>query len=1233
MIALLRKANLTFAVALLGIGGGILGVTLSAQAEEPAAPTPPEAEALTASPATAAELEVTDLAQAELGFSGDRLLPPAAETDQDLSSLEFRPEAETAAEPSLEFRRAADGSLIVDMQRQAAAQSGPSSTGEIPADNLAERPAHADVLTPELPPPAIDNSGSITPQPLEVNPIPSEDGEPRIEVYPVGEPRIPADDRSTIAIAGQILDPDGNVLDQDLVVTLTASAGEFVGADYDTDKVGFQVLARRGEFEARLKSNLAAQQVRIRAAADGRKVRGIESGAATPELYPELEAYTSVEFMTYLRPSLVAGVVDVRLGPGGSDMWDSFREYLNPDYIGRTDFDVDAAVFATGALGEWLVTGAFNSDRALNERCDGNRLYRDVQFCEQTYPTYGDSSRTDFLTPSIDSFYLRLQRDSDVAGAEPDYIMWGDYNTLEFARASQEFTSTIRQLHGFKGNYTFGGLQLTAMYGNNLRPFQRDTLVPDGTSGYYFLSQRLVLPGSENVFIELEELNRPGTVIERQALTRGIDYEIDYDRGTLLFRRPILATELNPLGVTLVRRIVTTYQVDSNTGGDLFAGRLQYTFDRSIDSPNWIGATIVTQDEGLRDFTLVGGDLIFPLGENGRVIGEFANSSLTTPSIDQNGNAYRLEASGSVFENVFARAYLRSADDGFRNDATTSYRPGQTRWGAAVNAAVGPDTTVRAAFDQETNSGVTPQVLTTAAALLAPTQDPVPGPEVDNTLNTYNLGIEQRWGTATLGLDWVNRTRNDRVRNTYTNAHQIVPRFALPIGANLTFQAQSEINLTSDVDVLYPSRTTFGVDWAVDDDTTVRLAQQFISGGGGQQPGSITSLDVLTAYSLGENTSFTSRYSILGGINGITGEGAIGLNHRIPIAPGLRANFTLERIFGDAFNRTGSGQQYAQPYAVGTAATSLGLSSGTSYSVGLEYTPNPDFQASGRFEHRDSSGGSNNLFSLAAAGKINPALTTLFRYQQANYANQLITGRLGDTINLKLGMAYRNPVSDQFNGLLSYEFRQNPATTPDSILGGFANTSSDHTLALEGIYAPNWQWEFYGKYAFRLNDVNVADDLSVSSTIHLAQFRAAYRFAYQWDVLGEVRWIGQPSTNYSELGLALELGYYLTPDLRIGAGYSFGSANDTSFAGSGYRSASGPYIGVTLKVNELLNGFGLQEVSPPQQEESLVESAATPSPDAPAAAPDEPTSETTSPAPAEAAAVSNAGTQTAEEWH
>jgi hypothetical protein len=68
---------------------------------------------------------------------------------------------------------------------------------------------------------------------------------------------------------------------------------------------------------------------------------------------------------------------------------------------------------------------------------------------------------------------------------------------------------------------TSGNLQITGFYGNNIQGFQRDTLAPDGTSGYYFLSRRLLVEGSENVFVEVEELNRPGTIIERKQLNRG----------------------------------------------------------------------------------------------------------------------------------------------------------------------------------------------------------------------------------------------------------------------------------------------------------------------------------------------------------------------------------------------------------------------------------------------------------------------------------------------------------------------------------------------------------------------------------------------------------------------------------------------------------------------------------------------------------------------------------------
>ncbi|MEM6593133.1 MAG: TonB-dependent receptor, partial [Cyanobacteria bacterium P01_C01_bin.73] len=501
---------------------------------------------------------------------------------------------------------------------------------------------------------------------------------------------------------------------------------------------------------------------------------------------------------------------------------------------------------------------------------------------------------------------------------------------------------------------------------------------------------------------------------------------------------------------------------------------------------------------------------------------------------------------------------------GFQNNYTSSFRPGQTRWGAEVAARIGATTLIRGRVDQETNVGTAPAVLTSAAALLEPGTTAAPGSAVDNSLGTLQVGVQQQFGSATLGIDWLFRSREDRIANISSDSSQLVSRFNLPLTGNLSFLAQSELSLGSS-DIAYPDRQTVGLQWDLQPGVSLRLAQQFT---GGANPGSVTRLDSIVSHALDDNTTLTNRYSLLGGYNGITGQGAIGLNHRLVLAPGLRATFGLERIFGDAFNTTGAGQQFAQPYAVGQSASALGLQSSTAYSFGIEYTDNPDFQASARIEHRDSGSGNNTVFTAAAGGRLTPALTTLFRYEQANFANQTITGELGDSINLRLGLAYRDPSSDVFNGLLSYEYRNNPSTTPTSILLGRGDGAQDHTLAMEAIVAPNWQWEFYGKYALRYSEANLADNFSFSNSIHFAQFRATYRFAYRWDITAEARWIGQPVVGYSETGLALEAGYYLTPDLRLGLGYSFGGANEGSFIGqNSYRSAGGIYAGVTFKVN------------------------------------------------------------------
>lgn len=988
------------------------------------------------------------------------------------------------------------------------------------------------------------------------------------------EARIPADGRSTATVQGQLLDDKGNRSNQEAIVTLVSNAGEFVGADYKPDVPGFQVQARQGQFTANLRSGLNAQTTTIRATAN------------------TLEAFTQVQFETNLRPSIATGVIDVRLGRRGSDYYGSFRDYLPADGDNSTELDVRGSVFATGKVGEWLFTGAYNSDRNLNQTCDDNsRLYRDVQFCEQNYPVYGDSSRVDNLTPSKDSLYLKVERSAKIVGAAPDFAMWGDYNTNEFATKSQQFTAVSRQLHGFKANYNFGDLQVTGFYGNDVEGFQRDTIAPDGTSGYYFLSRRLLIPGSENVFVELEELNRPGTVLDRQALTRGADYDVDYDRGTLLFRQPLLRTDIGVDGEVLVRRIVVTYQYEGEGSSNIYAGRVQYHLDRTLNHESWLGATYVKENQGIRDFELYGADALINLGSKGQLIAEYAHSKNDSDVMGEvSGSAYRLEAQGEIAKGIQGRAYYRAADPGFSNNATISFVPGQTRYGAQVTGKLSDTTNLRAQYDHEDNYGVAPRPLDTFEDLFAPRSQALPGSPVDNSLTTISAGIQQKIGNSKLDVDWIHRDREDRLSPELSGtSDQLRSRLTVPLASNLTLLAQNETTLSSKVDSVYNDRTLVGLDWAVMSGVNVRVAQQFFTRG--QYAGNaITSLDVNGSYKLGSDTTLTGRYTLLGGADGMKMQGAVGLNQRWNIAPGLRMDLAYEHVFGDFTKRTAAGPQYLQPFATGQSASALGLASGSSYSVGLEYTDNPKFQASARYEHRSSSEGSNTVITAAATGKITPSLTALVRYNQASAANQKLTG-LGDTKTLKVGLAYRDINDDKFNALLRYEYRQNPATIPDSVLLGSGTGSEEQLFAAEAIYAPNWRWEFYGKYAYRHSTTYLASDLVGSSNVSLAQLRATYRLGYSWDLVGEARWINQSNIGYSETGVNIEAGYYMTPNLRLSAGYGFGRASDRDFSGS--RSVSGPYLGLTVKLNELFDGFGLQKKPPRQQQESQVKPVAT----------------------------------------
>ena len=986
------------------------------------------------------------------------------------------------------------------------------------------------------------------------------------------ESRIPADGRSYATVDGQLVDEGDNRSNWDALLTLEASDGEFVGTDASPEQPGFQVQAKQGKFTAQLRSSLKTGAVTIRA------------------VTAQMEAFTQVQFETDLRPSLVTGVIDLRVGARGTDFYRSLREFLPADRDNRTQVDLYGAVFGTGRVGEWLFTGAFNNSRTLNQDCAGNSsLSSTNKYCDPQYPTYGDSSTATQTTPSYDSLYLRVERNSPVQGAGTDYAMWGNFNTEEFATRSQQFSGISRQLQGFKGNFNLGDLQITGFYSNIGKGFQRDTIVPNGTSGTYFLSKRLLINGSENIAIESVDFFSPGTLVSRTELVRGKDYDINYDNGSILFRQPLLQTELGDVGQLLRRQIVATYQ-NEQVGGDnsnIYGGQLRYHLNRSQSQPSWIAANYFKESLGIRNFILYGANALISLGEKTQLIAEYARSQNDSELLGYvTGTAMRFELNSELASGIVGKLYYKKAETGFANNATISFIPGQTKYGAELNAQVSSSTSLQFRYDQEDNLGIAPRPLTTLADLLNPRQEAVPGAAIDNSLRTISLGLQQNIGTALLNLDLLYRDRQDRQLPNFltSNSTQLRSRLSLPITDNLKLTAQNELNLSSSSDAVIPNRSILSLDWTIVQGLTARLGQQWFQSGP-LAGNSITSADLLGDYKFGSDTNITGRYSVIGGNNTTSTQGSLGLNQRWQVLSGLRLNFGYEHTFGSFTANAATGPTFLQPFAVGQSSSGLTSQNGDSYNIGAEYTDNPDLKASAKYEHRSNNTDSNTVFTASALGKLSPALTVLFNYQQSSAANQLIAG-LGTISNLKVGLAYRDPEDDKFNVLLRYEYRQNPSIVPDSLLLGSGSGYTDSTLALEAIYAPNWQWEFYGKLALRNSTTTIAQDFIGTSSTNLSQFRATYRLGYNVELVGETRLLNQPTAGYSELGLVGEVGYYLTPNLRLAAGYSSGSINvDRDFNGS--RSTGGLYAGITVKLNELFDGFGLQKTPPRQQQDPV----------------------------------------------
>ncbi|MDZ7686193.1 MAG: hypothetical protein U5O39_15285 [Gammaproteobacteria bacterium] len=191
----------------------------------------------------------------------------------------------------------------------------------------------------------------------------------------------------------------------------------------------------------------------------------------------------------------------------------------------ENEFDADGRVafYAKGQVkGEYALTMAY--DTAEGRR---GRLHQIID-PNQYYTLYGDRTLTQYDAASREKLFLKIEKDQF-------YALFGDFSTgltvTELSRYSRSFTGLKTE---FKGE-SFG---VNAFVSEADQAFIRDELQGDGTSGLYHLSSDRIIPNSEQVAIETRDRFQSQDIVDSKQLQRHIDYTIDYDKGTLFFKRP-----------------------------------------------------------------------------------------------------------------------------------------------------------------------------------------------------------------------------------------------------------------------------------------------------------------------------------------------------------------------------------------------------------------------------------------------------------------------------------------------------------------------------------------------------------------------------------------------------------------------------------------------------------------------------------------------------------------------
>ncbi len=235
--------------------------------------------------------------------------------------------------------------------------------------------------------------------------------------------------------------------------------------------------------------------------------------------FQQSNEYTKVWLSSTPRAWFIVGFAE------GSVGYKTIKDTLKPSKASHLYHDKQISFFAKGKIGaDALLSIAYDSgkERSLEvlEAIDPR----------SEYTVYGDESMQQNEAPSSKKLYIKIEKKSF-------YALFGDFDT---GLDAHELSRYSRRVNGIKSELKAERFEYNAFVSQSKTSYMRQELRGDGTSGLYHLKSKAIMIGSEKVTIQVRDRYRDEVIVSKKVLNPLLDYNIDYQAGTLYFKEPIL---------------------------------------------------------------------------------------------------------------------------------------------------------------------------------------------------------------------------------------------------------------------------------------------------------------------------------------------------------------------------------------------------------------------------------------------------------------------------------------------------------------------------------------------------------------------------------------------------------------------------------------------------------------------------------------------------------------------